>query len=131
MKRIIVIGMIAMALCLGLFIGQRTDEQDEYFYKINALIKDQDFTTAKIDDGKISLYDEGQIVKEISFGEYDPKKQLEYIRKDGPVIYFVTAGSLDDECGIIFINDETNNIFDGIKTLTRTGGNSYCYKTYN
>lgn len=129
MKRIaLLLGIIL--LCLSACSGNGTAANEEYFYKINSLVRDIDFHTANVKDEKIILYDEEkEIVDEIPFDEYDAGINLTYIRKDDPVVYFVTGGDADDEQGIIFINDDTNGILDGVKSLKRIGGNSYEYST--
>lgn len=50
------------------------------------------------------------------------------IRKEFGNLYFVTAGSVDDEYGVVFINDSANDL-DGIMSLERIGGNAFLYST--
>lgn len=106
------------------------DEQETYFRNIYALIKDIDFDIAKIEDSKILLYNsDDELVDEIIFNEYNKKIPLIHIKKQDSVIYFVTSLVVDDEIGIIFVNDDSDKIMDGIKSLKRVGGNSYQYDT--
>ena len=103
---------------------------EEYFYKINSLIKNEDFYFAKVADYRIVLYNlKNEPQKEIVFDDYNVKIKLVSIRKDGSIIYFITSGSVDDEQGIVFINDDLNDKLNGIKTIKRIGGNSYYYNT--
>lgn len=126
---------LAFVVILAIFFyfacGQNNASVSEaYFHQINSLIKDFEFDTAQVVDEKIVLYNsEHEVTQEIRFDDYNDKIQLVAIRKDGGLIYFVTGGSVDDEIGIIFINDHSNNIFDGIKSIKRIGGNSYRYST--
>ena len=129
MKKYVAVILIITMLC---FVGctGRTDMQCAYFYEINSLIKDEVFFTANVEEGKIMLYDEEQImIGEIEFVGYQSGTDLLCIRKDGPVVFFVTGGAVDDETGILFINDDSNNLLDGLKTIERIGGNSYIYDT--
>ena len=120
---------IAMILCFAA-CNSNLQDSEEYFYKINKLIRDENFYTAKAYDGKIVLYDSQQDpIKEISFDKYDKNIDFLYARKEGPIIFFVTSGAVDDEKGILFINDDSNNILNGIKSIKRIGGNSYEYDT--
>lgn len=129
-KRLLLILLcVAMLLCLaGCNAG--TEEYEEYFYKINKLIKDEDFCTAKVKPGKIVLYDaQKNPIRELPFESYDKSITLLYVRKEGALIFFVTSAAVDDEQGILFINDESDKVLDGIHSIKRVGSNSYEYDT--
>lgn len=103
---------------------------EDYLHKINSIIKEMDFYTAKADDNKIILYDtEQEMIKEIPFENYDDSIKFIYARKENSTIYFVLSGSVDDEQGVMFVNDGSDDFLDGIKTIDRMGGNSYQYST--
>lgn len=120
---------IATVLCLAA-CNKNLQESEEYFYEINEQIKDEDFCTAKVKAGKILLYDSQQkLIQEQSFDKYDKSITLLYVRKEGTVIFFVTSGAVDDEYGILFINDNSNSMLDGINSIKRIGRNSYQYDT--
>lgn len=103
---------------------------EDYLYKINSLIKDMEFYKAMVADNKITLYNtEQEMIKEIPFEDYDDKIKFIYARKEDSAIYFVISGSVDDEHGIMFVNDDSDVFLDGIKTINRIGGNSYHYST--
>ena len=103
---------------------------EEYCYKINSVIKDIDFHTAEIKEGKIVLYDQKNAeIQQITFKDYENDKRIISVRKDGDIVYFIISGAVDDEQGIVFINDDSNSMLDGIKRLERIGGNSYRYST--
>lgn len=103
---------------------------EDYLYKINSIIKEMDFYIAKADDNKIILYDtEQEMIKEIPFENYDDSIKFIYARKENSTIYFVLSGSVDDEQGVMFVNDGSDDFLDGIKTIDRMGGNSYQYST--
>ena len=129
-KRLLLILLcVATVLCLA---GCNADPEDyeEYFYEINKLIKDEDFCTAKVEDGKIVLYDSQQnSIRELPFDQYDKSIDFLYARKEGALIFFVTSAAVDDEQGILFINDDSNNMLDGIHSIKRVGRNSYEYDT--
>ncbi len=104
------------------------NEQEQYFRKINEVIKNLDFCSAKVKDGEIILYDEDQKpTTEIPFAEYDEKQKFIYARKSDDIVYFITGGAVDDEWGIMFVNDGSDSMMDGVGSATRTGGNSYEY----
>lgn len=123
---VILINIFCFSAC-----NKNIDQINEnYFYQINSLIKNADFHTAKVEDYKIILYNlENELTQEIVFEDYNNGIKLRSVRKEGSIIYFITGGSVDDEKGVIFINDDTNNMFDGIKSIKRIGGNSYQYST--
>lgn len=135
-KYILQIGTIitmvtTMLIVLSACNNQRNNQEYEYFYEINSIIKNDNFFTAKVDSYTIYLYDQDlNQIAEIPFATYSPKIQILEIRKSGSIIYFVTNGAIDDEEGILFINDDTNRILDGIKSIKRIGGNSYQYSTW-
>lgn len=107
-----------------------SSERDIYYCKINSLIKDEDFSTAKIEESKIILYDEKrETKKEIIFDEYDKRIPVLGIRKDEDLIFFVEWGVVDDEGGIVFMNNELKSILDGIYHIDRIGGNYFEYST--
>ena len=129
MKRLIVILLVFFMLyCCG--CQNRTEALNQCCYEINAQIKDIDFASAKISGTEIILFDskEKQLMKLDYIGEKDISEIIS-IRKDGNVVFFVIEGSVDDEMGIMFVNDDSNDILDGIKSLKRVGGNSYQYNT--
>ena len=109
-----------------------SSERNIYYYKINSLIKDEDFSTAKIEESKIILYNEKrEMEKEIIFDEYDKRIPVLYIRKDENLIFFVEWGIVDDEGGIVFMNNELESILDGIYHIDRIDGNYFKYSTMN
>ena len=133
MKKYVVI-LVLFCIVVGLFYscsGDDIHKQERYFSKINSLIKNLEFHTAKAKDGKIILYNkELDPISEIPFEEYDEDIKFIYARKDGPVVYFITWGAVDDEWGIMFINDhEADNILEGVHQVNRVGGNAYEYST--
>ncbi len=99
------------------------------YIKSIPLIKECDFDTAKAEDGKIILYSDGEVTAELPFEDYRKDMRFIYARKDGEVIYFIISAAVDDEQGIMFVNDDSNGILDGIHSLTRVGGNAYSYST--
>ena len=132
MKKIFVsmiICIFAVCLCF-IYFANTSEKQEEYCYIINRLICDEEFDIAKIQDSAIVLYTfDGVQLKEIPFKEFDKSVKIVYVRKEGVITYFVFSGAVDDENGIMFINDESNRILDGVKSVTRIGGNSYRYDT--
>ena len=108
------------------------NEQERYFRKINEIIKDLEFHSAKAEDGKIILYDNKyEPICEIPFESYDKSIKFIGAHKDDGIVYFITDGAVDDEWGIMFVNDGSDSMMDGIGSVTRIGGNSYEYDTMN
>ncbi len=134
MNRLIKYSVLCFVMS-GLFIfsgcqNNNYSVMEEYCYKINSVIKDVDFHTAKIKESKIVLYDNKNVeIRQIAFEEYEINKRITVIRKDGARVYFTISGTVDDEQGIVFINDSSNAVLDGIKSMERIGGNSYRYST--
>lgn len=133
MKRNICFVLILVLLGVFFFTScnsTNNKKTEDYLYKINSIIKEMDFYTAKANDNKIILYDTKQeIIKEIPFENYDDSIKFIYARKENSTIYFVLSGSVDDEQGVMFVNDGSDDFLDGIKTINRMGGNSYQYST--
>ncbi len=89
-----------------------------------------EFHSAKAKDGKIILYNNKyEPICEIPFEEYDESQKFIYARKSDGNVYFITAGAVDDEWGIMFVNDGSDSMMDGVGSATRIGGNSYEYDT--
>ena len=110
---------------------EAVNEQERYFRKINEIIKDMDFFSATAEDGRIMLYDrERNLISEIPFEEYDKSQKFIYARKSDNIIYFITSAAVDDESGIMFVNDGSDSMMDGIGSASRIGGNSYAYDTF-
>ena len=102
----------------------------DYYTSINQTIKDHDFYTARVSDNEINLYDKNNILTEtIGFDSYDQSIPLIYIRKEAPCTYFITGGAVDDEVGILFMNERTDSNLDGIASLEHLGGNASLYST--
>lgn len=120
--------MMLFTCCTG-----RPDKDTDYyhsFYSVNSAIKDMDFYIARPEKDIIILYnDKDEPINEVQINEYDGKKNFIYARKDGTNIFFVINAAVDDEQGILFVNDGSDSILDGIKSIERIGGNSYKYST--
>ena len=131
-KYISIFCIMVFVICLVSCNNLSNDEQADYFYKINQLIRDLDFNTAKVRDSKIILYNrESDIISEIEFEEYDSKFRLQYIYKSGAEVRFSTYATSGDEEGIVFVNDDSDSIMMGKQYLERVGhGKSYKYRTY-
>jgi len=126
---VLIIVMLGVILLDSCDFSSNRDTED-YLYKINCLIRDMDFYTAKASQNKITLYNnEQEMIKEIPFEDYNSDIKFVYARKENSVIYFVTNLAVDDEKGVMFVNDGSDGFLDGIKTINRMGGNSYQYST--
>lgn len=89
-----------------------------------------DFSNAYISKDTITLYDEENLlISEVPFTSTDDYKSVICIRKDGNTLFFVLQGSVDDESGIMFVNDDSGDFLDGINSIERIGGNFYKYDT--
>lgn len=131
-RKWIILGIIGLVVCLLLGLIRDQHEQDtvEYCYQINEIVKDLDFYTAKVTENGIELYDRNFDELEIvSFDGYKRSIRIMGIHKDGGLIYFILIGNVDDEWGIMFVNDGTDGMMNGIHSLDRIGGNSYYYDT--
>ena len=96
------------------------------------MVKDIDFLTGRIENATLTLKDSsGNCVFTAPVEE--ELKTIGNIRfhKSDNVIYYVLSGSVDDEDGIMFINDAGNGVLDGVKKVERIGGNYYRYSTYD
>lgn len=123
--------VILFLLLINYFGRDNYKEYDEYCYKINNILIDYDFQKACLEENCIVLYDDEDVqIDRMEFNYYNKNLEILYIRKDGNRIYFVLKASLDDEKGILFINDSSNSTMDGIVKLNRLNGNSYMYSSY-
>ena len=106
--------MVLILVLTGIFFftscnSSSSKKTEDYLYNINSIIKEMGFYTAKVDDNKIILYDtEQEMIKEIPFENYDESIKFIYARKENSTIYFVLSGSVDDEQGIMFVNDNSD-----------------------
>ena len=78
------------------------------------------------------LYDkDNKPISEIPFEEYDEKQKFIYARKSDDIVYFITGGAVDDEWGIMFVNDGiSDRMMDGgVGSATQIRGNSYEYSS--
>ena len=126
---------ILIAAIIFQFVGininiKNINKQERYFRKINEIIKDLEFHSAKTKDGKIILYnDKYETISEIPFEDYDKSIKFIGAHKDDDIVYFVTSGAVDDEWGIMFVNDSSDSMMDGVGSATKINGNSYEYDT--
>ncbi|MEE1301587.1 MAG: hypothetical protein UHD64_02290 [Bacteroidales bacterium] len=89
-----------------------------------------EFHSVKAKDGKIILYNNKyEPICEIPFESYDKSIKFIGAHKDDGTVYFITGGAVDDEWGIMFVNDGSDSMMDGIGNVTRIGSNSYEYNT--
>ena len=131
MKRILTVLLTTILILTFASCGiKSTEDYDSYCYGINQLIKDIDFDRGTIDDGKLILYNDGSEVFNQKYENYNENFEIKYIRKEDSKVFFVLSASADDDEGIVFINDEKNNLMDGLGSLERINGNSYQYKTF-
>jgi len=126
---------ILIAVIIFQFVGtniniKKTNEQEQYFREINEIIKDLEFHSAKAKDGKIILYNNKyEPICEIPFEEYDENIKFIGAHKDDGIVYFITAGAVDDEWGIMFVNDGSDSMMEGVGSVDQIRGNSYKYDT--
>ena len=130
----IAISTVVLAICLtGCYSTTNHQvEQDtvDYCYQINKLIKDFDFHTAEVTDAGIVLLDKNfDELETVPFDDYQQHIKILGIHKNGEVIFFVLSGSVDDEQGLMFVNDDSNQILDGLNSIDRVGSNYYYYDT--
>ena len=125
--------VVLILICVFTFAscgGKSTEDYDLYCHEINKIIKDIDFDKGDISDGKIVLYNDGSVVFNQDYEKFDNDFNIKYIRKEDNKIFFVLNASLDDDEGIVFVNDDANGLMDGLGSLERINGNSYKYKTF-
>ena len=136
MKKALAMLLVASTTLMIIFFCGCSDisdtELESYYHSINNLICDIDFLRAEINGNIVTLYsDKNEKINEITIGQdnIEVGKLIKYIRKEGNIIYFIRSVAVDDEYGIMFINDESNNLLNGIKKAERIGGNSYSYSS--
>ena len=132
MKKIMLL-FLSIIICFTIVIYNKYKEyyndRQEYCYKLNQIIKDYSFFKGEVKNNNIILYDNNnKIITKIKL-DGSENVNIKYIRKDDNRIFFVFSGSVDDDNGIVFINDNKNSVLDGIYNLNRLGGNSYWYST--
>lgn len=131
MKKIVVIMLVALSVILVSCGSYSEKKYDEYCYKINQKVKELDFFIGKIIEKEIRLYDsDNNFISKLSFEEdYDESIKIKYFRKEGNKIFFIINVDVDDEEGLLFVNDKENSFMDGLKKVERISGNSYFYST--
>lgn len=134
-KKIIVVAVVLVIFLLAgilwnIYQKQKDIDIEHYCYTVNQHIKDFNFSYAEISDGAISLYtDTGKLIEKISFSEYNKSLNILSVRKEENSVFFILNKSVDDEVGIMFINDDSANILDGMNSIERIGGNYFRYDT--
>lgn len=132
-RRGIVIACAAMILMVVFFFRyHRSDDSAlvQSCAKINNEIMDDSFFKATLEEEGIRLLDrDGNLLKTITYEGYRKEPSIIYIRQEGPKIYFITSGAVDDESGYVFINDKSNLILDHINQIERRGRNAYKYSS--
>lgn len=93
-------------------------------------VKDEDFSTAKLNGDTITFYDKDRnVIKETELEDKFTAKLL-YIEKRESDIVFWHSG-FDDYDGILFTNDEWNSSsWNGIMRAGKLRGNAYLVYTY-
>ena len=69
-------------------------------------------------------------VVKIPFENYDKNIKFIGAHKDDNIVYFTTGGAVDDEWGIMFVNDGSDSMMEGLGSVARISGNAYEYDTY-
>lgn len=128
---IIIIAITAfIILCINSCDSKNEQDAIDYYTKINNMIQDYDFNIARTEDSKIILYDSSNTqIGEIDMTDQSFKYPIVYIKKEDYILKIITGGAVDDEHGIVFINNDLNNALDGITSISRVGGNSYKYSS--
>ncbi len=129
--------LIAGLLCQCSSIHNRREQylqeihaKEEYFGKINEIIKDLEFDTAKVESGKIVLYNEKlEQISLITFEDWNEVQKFIYAYKDNGKLYFVTHKEGDDERGVMFVNDGSDGMMNGLWSTERVNGNAYEFDT--
>lgn len=131
MKKLVLIFFLLLALCGCQNHSER--ELADYCLNINEEIKSCDFSFAKVNEGKIELYDDNMaLVSEIEFAEYNSDIKILFIKKYDNKILFSTCASLDDSSGFMIVNDDSlilSEAFDGIAKIEKFDGKVYYYDT--
>lgn len=122
-------GLLTLFAC-GNWKNKDRQMLKESCYKINQMVKDVDFHSGQIQEDTLVLFDKEHMpVKEIPLTDTKIPVKLLEIRKKDAIVYFIVSGDVDDEEGILFINDSSNDVLSEIKEIQRVGGNSYLYST--
>lgn len=109
---------------------QDTSNVSDFCYNVNSLVKTYDFAYGNISCNNIILYDDNdKEIAEIPIDNLEERDKIIYFYKKSNNVYFVISRSVDDESGIILVNDESDSILDGLWSIKRVGGNSYYYDT--
>ncbi|PWL44983.1 MAG: hypothetical protein DBY45_04855 [Clostridiales bacterium] len=121
-KRRILIG-VCLVLVIGLlfyyfiFIHKSRAQYIAYCSQINEILNEEEFFVASVWSNPLELNDRHfSIIKKIEFPNFDKHYRIYGISKDeNKNIYFALGGAVDDNWGILFINDPSVNLhFDGI-----------------
>ena len=135
-KKFILLVVITIMVLIFANIGfnvyskARLEKNVDEYRKILDLIKDEDYKTAKLIDGKVCLRDDSfTTIKEIELG-FKPHCKLKYIEKRGSSAIFWYSG-FDDLDGIMFVNDAwSDEMWNGIVSAKKMQGNAFLVSTH-
>lgn len=103
-----------------------------YCGRIDHLIRDADFSVARLSNGSILLYDEtGSLTESCAFEHYDEalSARIKRIERDEFALYFVFDDSGDSEVGIVFFTEEADGILTDASTVERLTERAFWYDT--
>lgn len=121
-KRRILIGVCLILIIVSLgyywfFVHKSYAQYTAYCSQINEILKDEEFFVASAWSNPLELKDRDlTVIKKIEFSKFDHHYRILGISKDeNASIYFALGGAVDDNWGIVFVNDtDVNRHFDGI-----------------
>ena len=117
-KRRILIG-ICLIFVIGLlfyylvFVHKSRTQYIAYCSQINEILKEEEFFVASAQSNPLELKDQDfSIIKKIEFPNFDKNYRIYGISKDEHNnIYFPLGGAVDDNWGIVFVNDPSINCY--------------------
>lgn len=127
---LILLAIGTVAVTLSILSKPNYNKLLESYEPIYQLVKAEDFSTAKVKDNKVILYDDKLVeIKQIEIPQGFNGK-LKFIQKRESDIVFWHSG-FDDYDGIMFLDDAwTDENWNGIMRAEKLMGNRYVVYTY-
>ena len=126
---IVLLAMSLLTSCSLIRKQQKQDIQEDY-HEINKLIKDKEFRLAYVEDDQICLYDKDRnLLEQIPLPDVSASFYVKYIEKKKNTLFFVQGGSVDDTWGLMIVNDDSDDLMQGLGSISRAGIGIYEFTT--
>lgn len=129
-KQSLIVILVIICIIVGAIYYAKPRVKAEEFSEIYSEISNIDFSSGKLRDGALLLYDEnGNTIMSL---EGDPYEKADFIavykNSETSQIMFIMGGSVDDTYGVLYVGKYGIDM-NGINRVERIGGNAFYFQT--